>query len=174
MAVCPDVLQVPNNRVDTFTSAGRHRQHRGVQRGAELGDIQGQAVVVQHVDHICQHCDRLAVALAVPYHLQGEVEAFFQPGSIDNAEHMLHLGVLQGPVEMLDGDPLLCGDGLQRIGAGEIHQHRFGQRPHFTGADIHRDSRKIGHFMVQAGQAIEQQALARVGAADQDDFSHWG
>ena len=169
----PDVLQVPDNLVDPFTGAGRHRQHRGVQRSAELVDIECQAVAVQHIDQIRQYRDRLAVALTVPDHLQGEVEAFFQPGGVDEAQHMLHLGVLQRPVKMLYGDPLFRGNGLQRIGAGKIHQKRIRQRTHFTGADIHRDSGEIGHFVVQAGQAVEQQALARVGAADQDDFRHW-
>ena len=142
-----------------------------MQGGAEFRHIERQPMAVQYVDHIGQYRDRLAVALAIANHLQGKIETFFQPRRIYQAQHLLYLGILQGAVEMLHRDHFLRRNRLQRVGAGEIHQHRVRQRTQGTHADIHGNPGEIGHFMVQARQPVEQQALAGVGAADEDDFS---
>ena len=39
-------------------------------------------------------------------------------------------------------------------------------------ADIHRDPGKIGDFLLQTGQPVEQHAFTRIRAADQYDFTH--
>ncbi len=69
-------------------------------------------------------------------------------------------------------DFLLAGNGLQRVGAGIIHQGYPGQSLHCSRGYIHGYSGEVGDLLVSAGKAIEQQALARVRAADEDDSTH--
>ena len=48
---------------------------------------------VQYIYHIGQYRDRLAVPHALANNLQGKVEAFFQPGSINNTQYLNNIGV---------------------------------------------------------------------------------
>ena len=138
---------------------------------SQARQVDFDAVLLQHVHHVGQHRDRLAALRRLPYHLQGEVEAFFQPGHIDQAQHMRDQRIVQGLPEVTDGKFFLTGNGLQRIGAGKIHQGDLGQSPQLAGTGIHGTTRKVGDLVQQSGEAVEQQALAGIGTADQQHLS---
>ena len=112
------------------------------------------------------------MALAVADDLQGEVEALLQTRGIYHTQYVRHFRVFQGALEMVYRDPLFRGNRLQGIGAGKVDQLHIGHGPHAADAHIHRDTGKVRHLVVQPGELVEQQALARVGAADQDYFTH--
>ena len=122
---------------------------------------------VEHVDHIRKDDDRLAKARAIANHLQREIQAFLQAGGIDQAQHLLDVGIFQCALKLGDRYFLFRRDRLQRVGTGKIHQLRVWQAAQTAHAHIDRDPGKVRNFMRHAGEAIEQQALAGVWAADE-------
>ena len=134
-----------------------------LERRAQCLDIQAQLVGIQHVDHVGQHRDLLAVARAFANHLEREIKALFQARGVDHTQHLTDVRVEQRPLEVLDRNLFICGDRLQRVGAGEIDQFHPRYRLQAAPADIDGNTRKIGDLVVQSGQPVEQQAFPELG-----------
>ena len=62
---------------------------------------------LQYVHHIGQHGHRLAVTCTLSNHLQRKVQAFLQPGGIDDTQHMADIGVIQRTLEVVNRNALI-------------------------------------------------------------------
>ena len=62
--------------------------------------IKLDVVVMQHINHIADNDHGFAVARALAYHLQGEVQALFQPGNIDDTQDLADIGIIQAECKL--------------------------------------------------------------------------
>ncbi len=138
----------------------------------KCGQVDAQVVGFQHVYHICQHGNGFAVLFAFANHLQREKQALLQPCGINKAQHVLDFGVFEGFLELCDCDLFFGRNGFQGVGSGKVDQVDIIHALQLAGCYIHGDAREIRHFLRKAREAVEQQAFARVRAADQQYSSH--
>jgi hypothetical protein len=102
---------------------------------------------------------------ALAYDLQRKVETLFQAGGVDDTQNPDNIGVEQRALEVIHCDAFIRRNRLQGISAGKVDQLGIGQCVQSPHAHIDSNAREVRDLVVQAGQSIEQQALARIGAA---------
>ena len=92
--------------------------------------------------------------------LEQQIQAPLQPGGVEHADDGPGARIAQREVEPLDGHPLVEGQRLQRVDAGEVVD---GQAAGVSGADLHRHPGIVGDLLGNAGEPGEEQALPELG-----------
>ena len=95
------------------------------------------------------------------------MQAFLEAGCIGYTQDMAYLVIGQGVGQKINRNSLFTGDGLQRIGAGKIHQFGVGDAEQRARGNIDGNTRIVGYPLAQAGETIKQRTLARVWTTQQ-------
>jgi MoxR-like ATPase len=148
-------------------SANRNgRDHRDTQLRRELLEINLDPPPRRDVEHIEDEHHRLADPLELDHQAQGQP----QVGSISHAQQQVGLRLSgQSAKHKIAGDLFVRAAAAQRIGSGQVDQidAAAGGRLQCPGFALDRHTRVVGHFLVAAGQGIEQRGLAAVRCPDQ-------
>ncbi len=104
---------------------------------------------------------------------RGQNQVAPQVGAIQNQQQRVGLGDAgHGASQDIASYLFVFRARVQAVDAGQIHQDHFVmvmRHACFADALFHRDAREVGHFLAQAGEAIEERRFARVGRADDGD-----
>ena len=133
----------------------------GMQGGAEFRHIERQPVAVQYVDHIGQHGDRFAVALAIANHLQGKIEVF--SSRVASIRHSTcTTSGSRGALEMLHRDPSSAEIACRSRCRGKSTSTTSGRHA-WADADIHGDTGKLATLWCSPVSRLNSRLLPELG-----------
>ena len=140
--------------IDAFILCRRNRNDRDAEHLLHSVDVDGPVVfhdLVHHVqghDHRHIHFEKLHCKIQIALDVR----------RIDDIDDCLRF-VDQ---DKIPGDDLLTAVRRHGINAGKIRDHRLRMSLDRTVLAVNRDTRKISHMLIGAGQLIEQRRLAAV------------
>ena len=161
---------------DAGAFARDHRDDGHAEPFAQRHQINDEAVFLRDVHHVQRDDDGDAEF----EHLRGDVEVAVQVGRIhDGDDHIRARNTGDATEQEVARDGFIGRTHLQRIAAGEIDEfHRLAVAAEkLAGLFFDRHAGVIPHFLPQAGEGVENRALARVGIsrdgdAAKDGFAH--
>ena len=146
----------------TLALQGAHLHHFTAQGRAQLGEVDGVAVLADQVDHVDGHHHRQPQL----NELCGEVQVPLDVSAVHDVQNGVGLLVHQ----IAPGHYFLQGVGGQGINAGQVLNDHILVAPQLALLLFNSDAGPVAHVLVGAGQGIEQGGLATVRIARQRDL----
>ena len=154
------------SRLATLALQGTHFHDLTAQGRAQLGKIDGVAVLPDQVDHVDRHhngppqFDKLGGEIQVPLNI----------GAVYNVQNGIRLLVHQ----IASGHHFLQSIGRQGVNAGQVLDNHILVALQLALFLFNRDAGPIAHVLIGAGQGIEQGRLTAVRIARQRDLDLHG
>jgi len=98
--------------------------------------------------------------------LEEEIEAALEAGGVEDADDGLGRRVAEGLLQPLDAHPLVEGERLERVDARVVVDD---EAAGVAGTHLGGHAGVVGDLLGDAGEPAEQEALAGVGIADEED-----
>ncbi len=148
--------------IEAAAARGDDRHHRTAEALRQRRNIDADALVFRHVQHVQRH-DAGHAQFA---QLKGEVEIAFKIAGVHHVDQQVRLLAQHKMAGDLLVDRRLLGNGGQRIGAGQVDKVDAGaarsEEALFT---LHGHASPVADALACAGELVEQGGFSGVGIA---------